>query len=222
MRIAERQDRSRRISCMFRCVAAATPACSLRSTQATTQVVPETAPTRCFSSVRDWQHPQSPCRSALCLLAPPLRSRRSPKFPNPQPQSSLLLLLRFCIHHLGTLVPAATLASPYWAPPEPCYFDVPGDAPSTLADFAGAVQDSRGLRRLGDSGCDHRRRQTPTHRREEGRGQRVLRQRTRLAVVVTGGPSTWFSSSWGLIVSSSIFCPPVIPPPAKSATQPPL
>jgi hypothetical protein len=126
----------------------------------------------------------------LCLLAPPLRSRRSPKFPSPQPPSSLLLLLRFRIHPsiLGrwSLQPHLHLQIGH---SEPCYFDVPGDAPSTLTEFAGVVQDSRGLRRLGGSGCDHRLRQTQTQRREEGRGQRVPRQRTRLAQAVTGGHS---------------------------------
>jgi hypothetical protein len=196
MRIAERQDCSRRIL-----------ACSDAWLQRPRPAVSDLRrpPPKSFQKLRP--HVASVPREigsipnhlvALpCAFSPPHYAqgvRRN--FQNPQPQSSLLLLLRFCIHRLGTLVPAATLASPYRAPPEPCYFDVPGDASSTLTDFAGAVQDSRGLRRLGESGCDHRRRQTPTHRREDGRGQRVLPQRTRLAVVVTGGHSAWFSSSW--------------------------
>jgi hypothetical protein len=190
MRVTECQDCGRRIFCIFRCVAAATPACSLRSTQATTQPVPETAPARRLRSVRDWQHPQSPCRSG-CAFSPPHYApgvRRNFQVPNPRPHSFSSSASAY-IHPSWDAGPCSHNLHLQIGHSEPCYFDVPGDAPSTLTEFAGVVQDSRGLRRLGGSGCDHRLRQTQTQRREEGRGQRVPRQRTRLAQAVTGGHS---------------------------------
>jgi hypothetical protein len=84
---------------------------------------------------------------ALALLAPHCfvrgeRERASPKFPKIPtctPTSPLLL-------SASTLVPANLGASPY-RPSAPCYFDVPGVAPSTLTDFAGVVKQRRGRAR---------------------------------------------------------------------------
>lgn len=102
---------------------------SLKFTRVVNRTVPETAQKSRSAPGEIGSHPQSPCRS--WVLAPHYAPgvAEISKNPNPDLPPSPLLLPHWSLQLLASPIPF-----------EPCHFDEPDAAPSTLTDFAPSGQ----------------------------------------------------------------------------------